>query len=175
MKGPCMRVVTSPLLWLDNYPADSLFYLLDLLCCERCKDQAVWEVISGIQVIIILIFIKKTFQDSSDNYGTSQCKTNLHNQDRYHNALWTQLTGNRNVCKLLPTTLKIVAFASDMLGEDVHCCISLQGVGPETQWALHSPRWRRARGQPQPAWPVEVVQPEHINQEFSKPIHYHNQ
>lgn len=34
-----------------------------------------------------------------------------------------------------------------MLGEDLHFCISLQDVGPNPQWALHSPRWRRARGQ----------------------------
>lgn len=34
-----------------------------------------------------------------------------------------------------------------MHGEDLHFCISLQDVGPNPQWALHSPRWRRARGQ----------------------------
>lgn len=138
--------VTSPLLYLDNCPTDSLLYLLDLLYCERCKYQSVQELISGIRVIIILIFIKKHSKTVQINYGTSQCKTNLHNQDRFPNALWIQLNGNRNVWKLLPTTLKVVAFASDVLGEDVHCCISLQDVGPEPQWTLHSPDGEEQEG-----------------------------
>lgn len=86
---------------------------------QRLKDQAVWEFISGIQVITILILTKKHSKTVQISYGTSQCKTNLHNQDRFHNALWTQLSGNRNVWKLLPTTWKIMAFASAVLGEDV--------------------------------------------------------
>lgn len=71
MTGPCISVVTSPLLWLDNCPTASLLYCLGLLCCERCKDQAVQEQISGIQVIIILIFLKNHSKSVQISCGAS--------------------------------------------------------------------------------------------------------